>query len=126
MMPSAKALTLTVTVLMSALCLSAPAYAGGRVRASGYNPETGNAATTGGGYHTESGTRWRQTGVYDASTETYTGASGIYNPSTNQGFTTSTSATRGVGATTNINTVNNGSYECNTSRSSASCVELGQ
>ncbi len=115
-MPSAKALTLTVTVLMSALCLSAPAYAGGRVRASGYNPETGNAATTGGGYHAESGSRWGQSSYYDASTQTYTGRSGAYNPSTNQGYSTSRTATRGVGATTTVDTVNNGSYEFSASR----------
>ncbi len=116
-MRSTQALALTLIVVLSAFTLSAPAHAGGRVRARGYNPETGNAAPTGGGYHTESGSRWGQSSYYDASAETYTGSSGAYNPSTDQGFMTSTTATRGEGATTTVDTVNNGSYEFSASRS---------
>ncbi len=115
-MRSTQALTLTLSVVLSALALSAPAYAGGRVRASGYNPETGNAVTMGGGYHAESGARWGQSSYYDADSQTYTGTSGAYNPSTDQGVTTSTTATRGEGTTTTVDTVNNGSYEFSASR----------
>ncbi len=126
-MRSTQAFTLTVTVVMSVLCLSAPAFAGGRFRASGYNPETGDAATTGGGYSSETGSRWGQTGVYDASTETYTGTTRAYNPATGEGFTTSTSATRGAGVTTTVHTINNGSYECAVSQTlPAHCNELSQ
>lgn len=102
---------------------AAPAF---RVRVGGYNPETGNAGRVVGGYNNETGARSFRARGYDASTQTYRGATRAFDPSTGEGFSTTTQATRGVGATTTVNTLNNGSYTCSVSPDMPyQCVENG-
>jgi hypothetical protein len=108
--------------------ISAPAaHAGGRIRVSGYDEETGDAAVIRGGYNSETGARYGRAATYDADAETYSGSTRFYNPSTGEGFTTTTDATKGSGVESTINTVNQGSYTCSASKElSAHCEEISQ
>lgn len=95
-----------------------------RVSATGINSSTGNAARVTGGYNSNTGARYGRGGSYNASTQSYHGSTRAYNPSTGNGFTSSTSAAYGSGVNTSINTVNNGSYECQVSQDlPAHCVQ---
>ncbi len=111
------ALTLTAPLTAAA----APSF---RVGGTAYNPETGNAARSSAGYHSPTGSRYGRRSSYDASTQTYQENTRAYNPSTGQGFTSNTTATKGSGVNSSINTLNNGSYECSISQDlPAHCVE---
>lgn len=121
--------TLAFTTILSLslinLIPASAAYASGRVRVGGYDPETGNAAVIRGGYDSQTGARYGRAAGYDASTQTYAGTTRFYNPSTGEGFTTTTEASRGSGVTSTIHTVNQGSYSCTASQTlPAHCVEL--
>lgn len=117
-----QSLPLVVLVVMS---FAAPSYAGGSIRVGGSNPNTGNAGVVRAGYNSETGARYVRGGGYNASTGTYTGGTRAYNPATGEGFTSTTTATKGSGATTTVNTLNNGSYTCTISQTSPGhCVEL--
>lgn len=111
-----------LALLVPATTEAAPSF---RVGGAAYNPETGNSARASAGYHSPTGSRYGRRSGYDASTQTYQGNTRAYNPSTGQGFTSSTTATRGSGINSSINTVNNGSYECSVSQDlPAHCVQI--
>lgn len=100
---------------------AAPSF---RVSATGVNSSTGTAARVSGGYNSNTGARYGHGGSYNASTQSYHGSTRAYNPSTGNGFTSSTSAAYGSGVNTSVNTVNNGSYECQVSQDlPAHCVQ---
>lgn len=82
-----------------------------------YNSETGNGVRTRGAYNTQTGARYGKVGVYESSTGTYNRKSGAYNPTTSKGYQLNGEYVRGAGGSTQIDTLNNGSYSCNSSRS---------
>lgn len=109
-----------------ALVLATPVEAAPRFRASigGFNPDTGNFGRVAGGVNRDTGARYLRASRYDAATGTFQRSTRAFNPSTGQGFTANTTAAQGAGLTTNINTVNNGSYTCTVSRGlPTQCIE---
>lgn len=110
-----------LALVIPATAEAAPSF---RFRASGVNPNTGNGARVAGGFNSQTGARFVRGGGYNASTQTFQSGTRAYNPSTGQGFTSNTTAARGSGITTTVNTVNNGSYSCSVSQAlPANCTE---
>lgn len=99
-----------VSVLLWDAAVSAQPY--GFFRAGGYNPETGTGGSIAGVYNPTTGARGFSAGRVDATAGRLNRTTRYYNPSTNQGFTSVTSGDRGQGITTQINTLQNGSYTC--------------
>lgn len=125
-MPGSK--TLVLTGILAATLLSIPtadAEPFFRVRVRGANPDTGNAGSASATYNPATGNRTVRARSVDTTTGTYTGTTRYFNRITGQGGTTSTSITRGSGATTTVNTLENGSFECSISQDlPANCVQF--
>ncbi|MDX2271175.1 MAG: hypothetical protein NW237_04405 [Cyanobacteriota bacterium] len=83
-----------------------------RANVAGYNPTTGNAGRVAAGYNPTTGNRYMRASGYNASTGTFGRTAAGYNPSTGQGYRLNSQYVPGNGVTTNVNTVNNGSYSC--------------
>ncbi len=120
-----------ITGLVATAIFSSPATAQQqpylRFNMGGYNPETGLGGRMTGGYNPSTGARGFRMSGYDAELGQFESRSRYMNPSTGEGFTSTTTGTRGQGLTTQVNTMQNGSFTCFGSRNVVyNCTQNGE